>query len=106
MEDTKTVSVRRVAMAKRLAAKWIRSHAEPEYRLTVYRGPSRESRNLPGLLRSFRDGKIKIAATEPVRDMGIKAAFDHVTLWSKDKEGLQRLDAALQKMGCETTGVF
>ena len=106
MKDSKTVSVRRVAMAKRLAAKWLRSHAEPEYRLTVYRGSGRESRNLPGLLRSFRDGKIKIAATEPVRDLGIKAAFDHVTVWSRDKEALQGLDAALQKMGCETTGVF
>ena len=106
MNDSKTVSVRRVAMAKRLATKWLRSHAVPEYRLTIYRGSSRESRNLPGLLRSFRDGRLKIASAPPVADLGIRAAFDHVTVWSKDQEGLQSLDAALQRMGCETTGVF
>ena len=106
MNDAKTVSVRRVAMAKRLAEKWLSSHAQPEYRLTAYRGASRESRNLPGLLRAFRDGRVRIGSAEPVRDLGIRAAFDHVTIWSKDKERLEGLDAALQRMGCETTGVF
>ena len=102
----KTPSVRRVAMAKRVAQTWLRTHADPEYRLTVYRGSSRESRNLPGMLRSFRDGKFKFAATEPVADLGIKVAFDHLVVWSKDKTRLQGLEAALQKMGCETSGVF
>ena len=49
---------------------------------------------------------VRRVATEPVHDMGIKVAFDHITVWSKDREGLQRLSDALQKMGCETTGVF
>lgn len=102
----KTPSVRRVLMAKRVARNWLRDHAEPEYRLTVYRGASRESRNLPGLLRSFRDGRIKFGNTDRVPDLGIKVAFDSITVWSKDKERLQGLEAALQKMGCETTGVF
>lgn len=102
----KTPSVRRVVMAKRVARTWLRTHAEPEYRLTIYRGASRESRNLPGLLRSFRDGRIKFANTEPVPDMGIKVAFDSITVWSKDQTRLQGLEDALQKMGCETTGVF
>lgn len=102
----KTPSVRRVAMAKRVAQTWLEAHAEPEYRLTVYRGPSRESPHLPGLLRSFRDGRIRFAHTEAVPDLGIKVAFDSITVWSKDKARLQGLEAALQKMGCETTGVF
>jgi len=93
-------------MAKRVADIWLRNHAEPEYRLTVYRGYSREARNLPGLLRSFRDGKTRFAGLKPVSDLGIKMAFDHLTLWSRDQQGLQHLETALQKMGCETSGVF
>lgn len=102
----KTPSVRRVAMAKRVAQTWLDAHAEPEYRLTVYRGPTRESHHLPGLLRSFRDGRVRFANTEAVPDLGIKVAFDSITVWSKDKARLQGLEEALQKMGCETTGVF
>jgi hypothetical protein len=102
----KTPSVRRVAMAKRVAQTWLDAHTEPEYRLTVYRGSTRESHHLPGLLRSSRDGRIRFANTEAVPDLGIREAFDSITVWSKDKDRLQGLEAALQKMGCETTGVF
>ena len=98
-------SHRRVAMAKRLARRWIKANVRPEYRITVYMGP-KGLRNLPGLLRSFRDGKIKVGSVDPVRNLGVKAGFDHVELWSANREGLVELDEWLQAVGCETTGVW
>ena len=53
-----TPSYKRVLMARRLAKKWVLRKARPEYRLTIYRSANRELRNLPDLLKSFRDGKV------------------------------------------------
>ncbi len=101
----KAPSRRRVAMAKRLARKWVEANAAAEYRMTVYRG-AKEVRNLPGLLRSFRDGKIKIGSVAPITDLGLKTGFDQITIWSGDREGLIKLDSWLRQAGCETTGVW
>ena len=98
-------SHRRVAMAKRLARRWVQANVRPEYRVTVYMGP-KGLRNLPGLLRSFRDGKLKVGSVDPVTDLGIKAGFDHVEIWSADRKGLVALDSWLREVGCETTGVW
>ena len=98
-------SVVRVAMAKRIAATWLEKHAKPEYRITVYAG-SEDMRNLPGLLRAFRDGKTKIASISPIEDMGIHTEYDRVTLWSNDRQGMLDLDQWLTKRGCETTGIW
>jgi hypothetical protein len=97
-------STHRVAMAKRLADKWISKHSSPEYRLTIYRGSS--TANLPSLLRSFRDGKLRVASVEPIRDLGIQPGFDHVLLRSQDFDALTELEKAVQKFGCETSGVY
>jgi len=98
-------STHRVAMAKRVASKWIEAHSSPEYRLTIYRGSSKPN-NLPALLRSFRDGKLRIASAEPVPDLGIRPEFDHVVVRSKDFDALTALDEAVQKLGCDTSGVY
>ena len=92
-------------MAKRLASKWIEAHSSPEYRLTIYRGSAKSS-NLPALLRSFRDGKLRIATAQPVPDLGIQPEFDHVVVRSSSYDALNALDAAVQKLGCETSGVY
>ena len=102
----KTASTHRVLMAKRVADKWLSVHSSPEYRLVVYRLAAREPRHLPSLLRSFRDGKIKIGSASSISDLGIKAEFDSITLRSRDQEALGRLEQALQKLGCETSGVY
>ena len=98
-------SVRRVAMAKRLASAWLRERSAPHYRLTIYRGHGRESRNLPGLFRAFRDGRVKSGGLRPIRDLGVKPEFDHVVVWSKDAAALQELEGVLRRMGLETSGV-
>lgn len=101
----KAPSHRRVAMAKRLARKWVLANCTAEYRITVYRG-AKEVRNLPGLLRSFRDAKVRIGSVEPIPDLGIRTGFDQITIWSRNRVALITLDAWLRKSGCETTGVW
>ena len=103
--DNNKPSVHRVAMAKRVAAVWLEERTTPHHRLTVYRGHGRESRNLPGLFRSFRDGRIKIGGLPAIKDLGVAPEFDYVVVWSKDAKALGQLDEALRKMGLETSGV-
>jgi hypothetical protein len=93
-------------MAKALAKRWVEENAHPEFRLKVYRSAAKELKNLPGLLRSFRDGKLKIAGIDPIEDLGIQPGFDHLIVWSSDRESLVRLDEWFHKSGCETTGVW
>ncbi len=102
----KTPSHKRVLMARRLARRWVIQKARPEYRLTIYRSANRELRNLPDLLKSFRDGKVKVAGIDPIPDLGVKAGFDHCEIWTTDRDKLKELDAWFQKMGCETTGIW
>ena len=96
----------RVAMAKRVALKWIKANSAPEYKLSVYRGSVKASLNLPALLKSFRDGKLKIASLSAIPDLGVQPEFDHVVVRSSDFDALTALDAALQKIGCDTSGVY
>ncbi len=96
---------KRVVMIKRVARKWVARIAHPEYRFRVLLG-AREIRNLPGLLRSFRDGKITMGDVPRVADLGIKEGFDSLAVWSKDREGLLKLSEWFEKRGFETTGVW
>lgn len=99
-------SMKRVAMAKVVALQWIRANAIPEYRLTIYQGPDKITQNLPNVLKSFRDGKVRLANLSPISDLGIQPEFDFVVVKSKDYDALQALDRALCKIGCETSGVY
>lgn len=98
-------SNKRVVLAKVVAKRWLEANVHPEYRLTVYAGPI-EINRVPSLLRSFRDAKLKIGNVNPILDLGIKEGFDHMELWSSDREGLQKLQAWFEGRGCETTGVW
>lgn len=101
------VSARRILMAKRLAARWVEANSAPEYRIRIYPPAGRSMNMLPNLLRSFRDGNVRISGlSAKVPDLGIKTGFDHLTLWSSHREGIEILDAWFTKNGCETTGVF
>ena len=95
----------RVVLAKKVAERWICDNARSEYRLQVF-GNSLDIRKLPSLLRSFRDGSIRIAKSEPIKDLGIKEGFDSVTLWSSDRDGLKKLADWFESRGMETSGVW
>lgn len=79
--------------------------AHTEHRFTVLFG-AREIRNLPGLLRSFRDGKVAMADVPRITDLGVKEGFDSVEVWSSDRESLVALKDWFEKRGFETTGVW
>jgi len=98
-------SIVRVALAKRLATRWLAANAAAEYQLVVYGGFGNIN-NLPGLLRSFRDSKVRLGNSLPVTDLVVDASRDKISLRSRDREGLANLDAWLQSKGCETTGIW
>ena len=96
---------RRVIQARKIAGKWIARVSHGEYRLKVLYGPF-EIRNLPNLLRSFRDGKVAMEGVPVLKDMGIKEEFDFVELWSKNREALCKLRDWFEDRGFETSGVW
>lgn len=73
--------------------------------MKVYYG-ARDMRYLPGLLRSFRDEYLKVGSINPIPDLGIKEAFDHLEVWTSDRNGLMALKEWCERRGCETTGVW
>jgi len=95
----------RVVMAKVVAERWLNARTRDEHRLTVYYGP-KEIKNLPGLLRSFRDAKLKIGSIDPIPDLGIQEEFDSITIWSSDRVGLVHLREWVEERGCETSGIW
>lgn len=98
-------SDKKVVMARNVAWRWIRKVAKAEYRLRVLYGAV-EYKNLPNLLRAFRDGKVAMKGLVPLPDMGLKEDFDGFEVWSSDKEALSTLNVWLEGRGFETTGVW
>ncbi len=107
VDKVKTLPIedRQVGMAGRVAERWLTANLRDEHRITIYQG-GKGVKNLPGLLRSFRDGKIKIGSVEPILDLGMKQGFDQVEIWSTNKVGLVNLDKWLREAGCETSGIW
>ncbi len=95
----------RVAMAKRIAQAWLEKEALPEHRIVVYSGSDKLG-NIPALLKSFRDGRSRIAGVPTIKDLGVKTEPDKLTFKSRDKEALQKLDTWLAAKGCETSGIW
>ena len=94
-----------VDLARKVAARWIASNVRDEHRITVYQA-SNPLRNLPSMLRAFRDGRFKLGSVGPIKDLGVRVGFDHLEVWSADRVGLLALDGWLQKRGCETSGIW
>lgn len=101
----KDPETRRVIMARSVARRWLQSVAQAEYRIRVLYG-SREYRNLPNLLRAFRDGKVALQGLPSVSDLGVKEDFDAVEVWSKNYDALRKLCAWFEKQGFDTTGIW
>jgi len=59
-------SARRIVMSKSVARQWLEKQANPEFRIKVF---NPNAKNYPSVLRSFRDGKLKLAGVEPVPDL-------------------------------------
>ena len=92
-------------MARRVAAKWILRAAKAEYRFDVLASPI-ELRQIPNMLRSFRDGKVAVKGVTCIPDLGLKEEGDKITLWSKDRVAIMALKDWFEKRGFETSGVW
>lgn len=97
--------VKRVVMAKKVAGRWLSRVTHVEYRLRVLYG-AQEIKNLPNLLKSFRDGKVTIPGLTPLPDMGIKEEFDAIEVWSSNQESIAKLKDWFERRGLETSGVW
>jgi hypothetical protein len=96
-------SIQRVILSRKLASRWLREKGQAEYRLRIF---GSQIRNFPGLLRSFRDNRTRIAGVTPITDLGIQEGFDYVTVWSKDYPALKTLQKWAESKGMETSGVW
>lgn len=98
---------KRILLAKRIARKYIQKIAKAEYRFDVFYSTidSGKVKRLPELLRSFRDGKVKIENIPYIPDLGMEEALDKITLWSADGTLLRVLHQWLEGKGLETTGL-
>lgn len=94
-----------VVMAHAVAARWINRVARTEHRIRICYNTA-EYRNLPNLLRSFRDNKVKIAGVLPIPDLGVKEDFDALEVWSSDWNALNSLGKWAEDKGFETSGVW
>ena len=94
-----------IVMTQRVAARWISHVAKVEYRVRIMYG-SLEYKNLPGLLRGFRDGKVAIKGLDPIPDLGVKEEFDALEVWSSNHKALLRLGEWAEGRGFETSGVW
>jgi hypothetical protein len=96
-------SARRVVMSKEVAEKWLLQQAKPEYRVRVFNS---NAKNYVGLLRSFRDGKVKLAGVSPLPDLGVKEDFDGFYVWSSNQEALKTLQCFFEQRGLETSWIW
>jgi hypothetical protein len=97
-------SERRIVVVKKVARRFLEGEAKAEFRLKVYHG--HEIKNLAGLLRSFRDGKIVMAGVMPLPDLGLKEAADSIEFWSGNRESLLSLEKWFTKRNYLTTGLW
>ena len=98
-------SEKRIVMAKEVARRYLEARAHPEFRFSVLYG-AKAVKNVFGLLRSFRDGKIAMEGVKPLPDLGVREEFDKLTVWSSNKQAIESLQDWFEKRGFETTGVF
>lgn len=97
-------SVKRVLMVKRVAKLWLDKTATEEYRIKVYSNFDSKT-NLPSWLRSFREGRSKFGSIVPF-DFAVEENPDHVIIRSRDYESIRALNARIEEMGFETSGIW
>lgn len=97
-------SVKRVVLAKKVARAWVEKHSSEEYRVAIY--PSLAvKKNLPAWLRSFREGRSKFGSIEPF-DFSLEESPDQIVIRTRDYESIKVLNAKIEELGFETTGVW
>lgn len=95
-----------VIMAKDIAKQWLRKRVTDEYRVKIYSTQTVDFQALPGLLKSLREGKVRLGSVTQIKDLGVDVGFDYISIWSSERETLIQLKDWLEKRGFETSGVW
>lgn len=96
---------KQVVMVRKVARRWIGRVSRVEYRFRVLYGAA-EYKNLPNLLRCFRDGKVAMKGLPTIPDLGVREDFDGIEVWSANREAMLALNQWFEDRGFETTGVW
>lgn len=94
---------RRVVMSRKIARQWLLKQAKPEYRFRVF---NPNAKDYPSVLRSFRDGKLRMGSVQPLPDLGVKEDFEGFYVWSSDMTSLKTLQQWFAKRGLETSWIW
>jgi len=100
----------RIAMVHTVANRWLSEVSRQEYRFAVFPGSGKtevDVRLLAGCLRSWRDGKTRIASVVPIQDLGVKESSNNsIEVWSTDCDGLRKLSSWMESRGFETNFIW
>lgn len=100
----------RIAMAHAVASRWLDDISRQEYRFSVLPGSGKseaDMRLLACSLRSWRDGKSRIASLAPIQDLGVKESSSNmIEVWASDCDGLRKLSAWMESRGFDTTFIW
>lgn len=94
---------RKIVMARNIAAKYLRSAAIPEFRLTILLNGT-DTRNVQGMITGLRDGRIRIGGV-PLSAFEVRENFDSISVWSSDESSICKVAAWFEFRGFETSGV-
>ena len=100
----------RIAMAHTVANRWLGEISQKEYRFSVFPGSGKtemDVRLLAGSLRSWRDGKTKIASVPTLTNLGVReSANNSIEVWSSDCDTLRKLSFWIESRGFETNFIW
>ena len=99
---------KRIAMTKDIAKEWVQNNSRPEYRLVVYPPMSGTGvKDLPTILRAWRDGKSRLASESKPSDLGVHISdAGTLTIWSTDYPKMKAISSWLSRRGYEVEGIW
>ena len=96
---------KKTLMAKSIADLYLQKLAQAEHRIKIFYGAGGDQRSIPSLLRSFRDGRIRMVGVSPTSHIGISEEMDGLVIWSSDEEFIRTFCAWCDVRGIDHTGV-
>ncbi len=95
-------------MAREVAARWVEESSAREYRFTISGFNSIvDTRRAAHLLRSWRDGKNRVASLgAPDPSAGLAERGEYLELWSSDVDSMRRVARWAEAAGLDTTFIW
>ena len=94
-------------MARSVAERWVQGNAQGEYRFTIFGlGTPNDVRKFASVLRTWRDGKLKLASMEPISDLGVREGGDILEVWSTNRDAMKKLANWAEGRGLDTSFIW